>query len=616
MTDLLRFKKIRLPSYAADLLSFLGIGVYLAQLIRFAYTTISNLDEGSYLLRGYLFASGAYRPFQEGMYTGKMPLAFLIPGYAQLWFGAGLRTGRWLSVLFGALALILLWHTARRLSDSWLAAAAVWTLALSPTVIKYYSGAATQATIAFFLSAALALILGADRKLWQLALGGLLAGTMVVTRENMVAVFPLFALYVLWQHGWRGAWMFFLPGAAVIGAIHIIYFPEILRLWYWLPFVHIPAEFRYSGGGGKRVINWVDEIFLASRFLSVFQALRVHFIALTGAFFSALLFPPYKRWKASADFKVFLTLLALFFGLLYMHYSASIGKNYCVFCLSPYIAFFNVSGILLTVVSIRLWNRQPHVAVQPLLFLIFLLAFTGVGFSLFERVGAGLMNLPAPRVSGAGFSPGWTTWGALLAGGLNLPANISKQSLSAAAGFTVGVMALGGAFLFWKKSVARAAMNFAAFSAFTLMALGLLSSAWLHGNALDCNVNIIANNEQNGEHFRKIIPAGKSVYWDGGLSAAPLLYLPNRVFFPAQFNSGYTFFSGAETAQTVKFGFWNEELDAQWKASADFFLVSVENYNNKDWKEFFSDARFDEFPRAPKPTACAPESRLRIFRRK
>jgi len=615
MTDLSVLKKIRLPFRAADVLAFWGMSAYLAQLIRFAYTTVSNLDEGSYLVRGYLFASGAYRPFQEGMYTAKMPLAFLIPGYAQLWFGAGLRTGRALSVLFGVFALILLWHTARRLGDSWLAAGAVWTLALSPIVIKYYSGAATQATIAFFLAAVLALILGADRKIWQLALGGLLAGVMVSTRENMVATFPLFALYVFWQYGWRGALAFLLPGAAVIGAIHIIYFPEILRLWYWLPFVRLPAEFRYGGGGGKR-INWTEGFSLLSRVLSVFEALRVHFIAVMGAFFSALLFPSYKRWKTNSDFKVFLTLLALFFGLLYMHYSASIGKNYCVFCLSPYTAFYNLSGILLVVVSIRLWNRQPPIVVQALLFLIFLLAFTGVGFSLFERIGADLMKLPAPRVSRAGFSPGWTTWGALLTGGLNLAANVSKQIFSAAVGFFIGLMSLAAAYPLWKKTSAASAMNFAAFSAFALLGLGLLSSAWLHGNALDCDANIIANNEENGAHLRKIIPEGKSVYWDGGLSAAPLLYLPNRTFFPAQFNGGYTFFSGADTAQTAKFGYWNEDLDAQWKATADFFLISVENYDRKIWKEFFVDEYFDEFPRAPLPSACAPESRLRIFRRK
>jgi len=44
----------------------------------FAHATISNLDEGAYLLKGLLFAGGEYRPFDPGIWTNKAPLAFLI----------------------------------------------------------------------------------------------------------------------------------------------------------------------------------------------------------------------------------------------------------------------------------------------------------------------------------------------------------------------------------------------------------------------------------------------------------------------------------------------------------------------------------------------------------
>jgi hypothetical protein len=131
------------------MLAAIGGLVYLVQSILFAHTTISNLDEGAYLYKGYLFAEGIYRPFQPyGVLTNKGPLSFLIPGYFQELFGPGLRSGRYLAVLEGTLALIGVWIVIRRMSGLWLAACAVWVMALSSAVIKVYSVGATQSLIA------------------------------------------------------------------------------------------------------------------------------------------------------------------------------------------------------------------------------------------------------------------------------------------------------------------------------------------------------------------------------------------------------------------------------------------------------------------------------------
>ena len=76
--------------------------VYLAQLWFHTHTQVSNLDEGNYLYKGYLFATGQYFPFQDyGPRTNHMPLSFLIPGYVQKWFGPGLRSGRYLAWFLG-----------------------------------------------------------------------------------------------------------------------------------------------------------------------------------------------------------------------------------------------------------------------------------------------------------------------------------------------------------------------------------------------------------------------------------------------------------------------------------------------------------------------------------
>ena len=172
-------------------MALIGLVIYFVQSIVFAHTTVSNLDEGAYLLKGFLFATGRYHPFDPGISTNKAPLAFLIPGYVQLLFGPGLRTGRYLAVFFGVMTVLGTWVASRRIGGKWLAAGAVWVFAFSPTIIKIYSGGATQSTIACMLAWSLALSLGEKRPLWQLMLSGFLAGLMMLVRENMLPVLPL-----------------------------------------------------------------------------------------------------------------------------------------------------------------------------------------------------------------------------------------------------------------------------------------------------------------------------------------------------------------------------------------------------------------------------------------
>ena len=42
----------------------MGLLLYLGQAARFARTGVSSLDEGAYLYKGYLYASGQYAPFE------------------------------------------------------------------------------------------------------------------------------------------------------------------------------------------------------------------------------------------------------------------------------------------------------------------------------------------------------------------------------------------------------------------------------------------------------------------------------------------------------------------------------------------------------------------------
>jgi len=590
--------------------ALVGVLVYFAQAVVFAHTTISNLDEGAYLLKGILFATNVYHPFDPGISTNKGPLAFLIPGYVQLLFGAGLRTGRYLAVFFGVMAVIGTWVASRRIGGKWLAAAAVWVFASSPLIIKIYSGGATQSTIACLLAWSLALSLGEKRSFWQLTLSGFLAGLMMLVRQNMMPVLPLLAIYAFWQHGWKSLGLL-LSGLTVVTAVHILYWPEILQLWTWVPLIKLPAQASYSGGG---TIIWTPDILPISRVLSFFQAIRFHFAALVGSIVSILLWPKISAWKSRADFRMGLFLLVLFWGLLYMHALAAIGRDYCVFCFTPYIAFFNVAGILLLVVSVKSWVWRPSIFIQTLLFVVLLIIFTGMGFSAFEDIGSSLLKLPVPRMRDLRILPGFVTLWDILSNKFHLTYNSASRYASAGFGFAIGGLLFLPGYLIWRR-VRLNSVSFITFFASSILLLNIVLSPVLHGSAgaKDCKDDIILNNEQIGAHLRGIITQGSSVYWDGGYSAAPLLYLPGVKIFPAQINGAYSFLSNGNTSEMIRMGFWNEELAAEWKATAGFFIVEEKRYNS--WKEFFTSDQFDEFKRFPLGTSCMKDSKLRIFQR-
>ncbi|CAG0953895.1 hypothetical protein ANAEL_00221 [Anaerolineales bacterium] len=595
----------------ANVAALIGLMAYFTQAVIFAHTTVSNLDEGAYLLKGYLFASEQYRPFEPGISTTKAPLSFLIPGYVQLLFGPGLRTGRYLAVFFGVMAVIGTWVAAQRIGGKWLAAGSVWVFALSPTIIKYYSGGATQSTIACLLAWSLVLVLGENRPIWQLIMSGLLTGIMIMVRQNMLPVLPALALYAFWQHGWKSLGLL-LSGLLVLTMVHITYWPDILQLWYWVPLVTIPAQAVYSGGGTP---VWSPNIWFDSRLLSTFQAVRFHFIPLVGGLVSIFLWTRLSAWKSRADFRIGLFLQVLFWGLFYMHAAAAIGQDYCVFCFSPYIAFFNVAGILLVAISIRNWNWRPPLVIQVLLIIFLLVIFAGVSFSAFESIGDWLLSLPAPRMRDFRILPGFVTWGEIISNKFHLDHNRSMRYASTVFGLVVGTLVMIAGYLIWFRLRRDLTVKFAAFFAALILALGLLFSPVLHASTkADCDVDVIAGNEQIGEHLRGIIPPGSLVYWDGGLSAAPLLYLPGVRIFPPQINGGYTFLSNGDREQLYKFGYWNEEMDAEWKATADFFII--EDWRYADWKSFLAPDQFDEFPRSSVGTSCLEGSILRVFRRK
>ena len=158
--------------WAAHLAALLGAGAYGLQAWGHSHGQASVLDEGLYLYKGFLYASGRYWPFQDfGPWTNHMPLAFLIPGWIQRAVEPGLRTGRLYALALSALFLLAVWILGRRVGGRWWGAGALFMLAANPFLIKIYSQAISQVLVAGMLAWALVFTLGPGRPRWQLLVG-------------------------------------------------------------------------------------------------------------------------------------------------------------------------------------------------------------------------------------------------------------------------------------------------------------------------------------------------------------------------------------------------------------------------------------------------------------
>ncbi len=606
-----------LPSWLPLILAGVGAILYLIQAIIYAHTTVSSLDEGSYLIKGMFYLNGVYKPFEPyGPLTNKAPFAFLIPGIAEYLFGAGLRTGRYFSIFLGLLTIFGVWITARRWTNNWLAAFTVWIFALSPMIIKLHARAVSEVIIACILAWICVLVLDKERPLWQVILASALAAIAVFTRQNMAPILPFLILYTFWQHGkQKGLWAF-AAGSFFFLAFHIFYWPRVMTIWApWLPENLTPFldPFRIPTDS---VPIWDPNIDFWNRLNSFFQGLRYHFIPLLGGLFGLILLPPRADWRSAPAMRAAVFLAVSYFVLAAMHGWAAIASQYesysCVFCFSNYLGFFDPLGILFFVIAFAYaWNQNPNRVVKILSILVVLVVATGIGYSLFEQVGNGLLNLPiVPRVRSGGI--GFVAIVDALTQGLDMPLVQVKRWISSSLGFLVGFAVLLASLFIWKRAQ-RSNFTLTLVNSFLVAGFALSPVLHLGESRLDCNTDIIRDHEELGSYLASIIPAGSLVYWDGGNAYTPMIYVPKARIFPPQINDGYTFHIGGDPDVLYYFSHWNAELDARWRAEADIFIIEAKRYAN--WKDFLTPQEFQEFAKPTASPSCNEGAELRIFQR-
>ena len=603
---------IRSSSRLPVLLALLAALLYLYQSWGYAHSLQSVLDEGAYLYKGYAFASGQYQLYQDyGFWSNHMPLAFYIPGGIQTIFGPGLGTGRYFAIFLGALMLLGLWLVIRRLGGPWWAAVALLGIAINPAIVKMYSTAITQVLIACMLVWVLVLTLGKDRPLWQLALGAVLAAVMWMTRINLFPVLPILLLYILWQNGLKAALIAGLAGGLTLVLLHVPFWPGILRMYaYWLPDRLTP--FLAAWQPPNATLFWDPDIGFTTRLNSFFRTFRFHFLALVAVLATWIMWPKRSSWKSSSDHRGAVFLSLLFVALFGLHFWATMSKNYCAYCLEGYTAFFAALGWMLLVLLVINFPREVAGWRQLLAVVGIVLITTGVGFSTFEDIGRAILSLEFPSL-------GLPSIAVLLENKFQLTPQRGQFIVASAAGLTAGILILAlAAVPTWIEHRRTGRSRYGVWALCSLLVAGVLltpTSVLGQGyRSFDCGGDVIASYQAAGEHLARLIPPGSQVYWKGGLSIAPLLYVPGINVLPSQVNGDYSYRRDGDPDALEKYGFWNHRLADQWLDEADYVLVE-ERYYRKWFKDWVDQDRFIELPPTADLLACRDSSAIRVFQR-
>ncbi|MEI7988166.1 MAG: glycosyltransferase family 39 protein [Chloroflexota bacterium] len=600
-------------------LTLLAVMIFLGQAFYYAHTSPVSMDEGTYLMKGLLYLRGDYYPFQDyGPWVNKMPFSFLIPGIAQIVFGPGLRTGRYFSIFLSLLTMLFLYITIHQLVGKKWATLALWVMAISPMWISFYVHATTQPIVACMLMAAVYLILGDKKPLWQVVLSGILTAMVVLTRQNMAPVVLFTPIFAFWQHGKRAGWFASIALVLTLFIVHVIYYPKIFSIWAdMIPF-SIPLLDQFSPQLGIILSKPPIQHSNSLRFTIFLEGFRFYFLPLVGLVFTWLLWKDEDRSHGMILRRAVVSLSLLVISLWGVHIYGALGNDYCPFCYSGYISFFAPVVLLLVLISMDGWRKKPGQASSVVVVMLVLFFSIAIGYSVRLSL-RWLLDLPVPRISNGQILPGASQLWGILSFGSGASYTLLKDLIPTLMCLLVGLLTVISGFVIVRFNKSKTSGAYTTAIIFLILGAILLPMEFFgKGNySLNCPADVIARTEEVGAQIVTVVKPNSLVYWENDLSPLPLLYLNNVRIFPPQLNHGYSFFLQGDPDILAKNGFWSNELAQRWIEQADYALLA-EPYTRKWLKSPIFLSRYDEVNFTSQTDPCDKKngSPIHIFRRK
>ena len=605
-------RKLNSYPWLPAILTIAGFFAYILRAVEIARTTTSYLDEGLYLYKGYLFATGQQIPFADyGVWTNHAILSFLIPGYIQKWFGPGLETGRYFMIVLSLFTLLGLWVFAKRWGNAWWAAGAVWVMALNPAEIKVHTLAISEGLIAALLVWIVVLVVGAERPLWQVLLAAALTAPLVLTRENMAFVPPILFLYIFWQHGWKAGVLAALCAGVLFLVGNAFYFPNNLKFWADRApdsiFTFLRAWKMTAAGSSS--IPEPEESNLYRMVLYFWLIFRLHFVSLVSALVVWLLLPFRVVPPLSERMRAVIFLSVLLIVLYVAHVQVAFFGEFCISCILLYIGYFDFLGLMMLVIAAPLLLKQLTPLRQAIVFAVITLMIPGIGFSSHEDLNSDFAKGMIERLDGT------YLWGALIHY-IDLP-HLVLFRLTFVLLVSVLVLAVG-AIVLWilRRRFTGGRLGILALNILLILGLILSPTQVLGAGSdfFDCaGENVFASYRKAGAELSQVIEPGSKIYWEGRLLAI-FLYLPDVKIYPPQMNHVHSYFTGGDSDTLLRFSQWNDELARQWLADADYILVQ-----NTE-KVYLTDAMLEsgeyvKVTSAPRAEKCRWQSVIQVYQR-
>jgi hypothetical protein len=578
------FNKIKESRTFYLFLLLIGFALYLGQSIFFSIHLDVTMDEGTYLIKGLFLARGDYSPFQDyGFWMNKMPFAFLFPGAIQYLFGAGLRTGRLFAVVLNFMLLLGLWLTARKCVEKWWALAVVWVSVLNSGLITYYVTATTQVLAAVFLIWSMYFLVSKKCSMRHLIIGVFLSCIVVLIRQNMITILPLIVLYLFWKQGKKAGWASLIVCGVVIGGFHIYYWPNIMRIWApWMPsaMTRLFLGEEFLQGFFSQNVNPMDLGFLSRAFAFV-ESLRIHYFLMAGSLLALVFWPPRKQWKSDGHFKDAVFTGSVFVSMTFAHLWASVLQDACVFCYSGYIAFFSPAGLIFVALALQSGLKRTARWREWLGAVLFAVYTFGFGYACYHDLLNWVVDIPFFRIKNMTILPGQIEIWRLLNNKFGWAYDVLERVLPAFFALAIFVLILLVITLVMRKD-RNENRSFSGIwlTGIVVLSIGIFLSPFIipggGKNEEVCGESMISGYEHVGKTLSELIPSESLVYWENQTSPLPLLYLNNVKIFPAQMNQSFNHLKGENGDLINRYGYWNDDLAAQWRQQADYLLIEDE----------------------------------------